>query len=351
MSNNTNIQQNNSEEVDLIALFKLFGKGISRIFNFIASIFKSVFSVLVYSIKAIIDNIKVIAIVTIIFSILGYGLEKVGTKIYSSQMLVKPYFDSKYQLISNIDYFNSLIANNDYERLTTIFEISKEDAEKITSFEIDAGPESENEKRQEYSRFLKSIDSTMATEMSFDEFIENRDIYASAIYSITVGSTKKDIFKNLESGLNASFDNTYSEKKMKKRDSLIYIEKQNILLSLASVDSLQKVYLDVLKEESKSNNNKINLGEGFTIEPENSKTREFDLLNKEIELRRELRDLDKLKVEEDVFYDTIAGFQEIGNISQSILQKYSFVLPVLAFLVLCILFLTKKVVKFVKTYE
>jgi len=351
MSKEINTPQNNSEEVDLIALFKLFGNAIIRFFNFITSIFKAAFSVLIYSIKAVIDNIKIIAIVTVLFAILGYGLEKVSTKAYSSQMLVKPYFDSKYQLISNIDYFNSLLANSDYEKLTGIFEISEEDSKQIMGFEIEAGPESENEKLQEYSQFLKTIDSTMAQDMSFEAFIENRDIYASAIYSITVSSTKKDIFKSLETGLNSSFDNTYSEKKMKKRDSLIYIEKQNILSSLASVDSLQKVYLDVLKEESKSNSNKISLGEGFTLEPDKSRTREFELLNKEIELKRELRDLDKLKVEEDVFFDTIAGFQEIGNISQNFLKKYSFVLPILGFLALCLIFLTNKVIKFVKSYE
>ena len=351
MSKEINTPQNSSEEVDLIALFKLFGNAIIRFFNFITSIFKAVFSVLIYSIKAVIDNIKIIAIVTVLFAILGYGLEKVSTKVYSSQMLVKPYFDSKYQLISNIDYFNSLLANSDYEKLTGIFEISEEDSKQIMGFEIEAGPESENEKLQEYSQFLKTIDSTMAQEMSFEAFIENRDIYASAIYSITVSSTKKDIFKSLETGLNSSFDNTYSEKKMKKRDSLIYIEKQNILSSLASVDSLQKVYLDVLKEESKSNSNKISLGEGFTLDPDKSRTREFELLNKEIELKRELRDLDKLKVEEDVFFDTIAGFQEIGNISQNFLKRYSFVLPILGFLALCLIFLTNKVIKFVKSYE
>jgi hypothetical protein len=351
MSKEINTPQNSSEEVDLIALFKLFGNAIIRFFNFITSIFKAVFSVLIYSIKAVIDNIKIIAIVTVLFAILGYGLEKVSTKVYSSQMLVKPYFDSKYQLISNIDYFNSLLANSDYEKLTGIFEISEEDSKQIMGFEIEAGPESENEKLQEYSQFLKTIDSTMAQEMSFEAFIENRDIYASATYSITVSSTKKDIFKSLETGLNSSFENTYSEKKMKKRDSLIYIEKQNILSTLASVDSLQKVYLDVLKEESKSNSNKISLGEGFTLEPDKSRTREFELLNKEIELKRELGDLDKLKVEEDVFFDTISGFQEIGNISQNFLKKYSFVLPILGILALCLIFLTNKVIKFVKSYE
>jgi hypothetical protein len=191
----------------------------------------------------------------------------------------------------------------------------------------------------------------MAQDISYDEFLENRDIYASSSYKITVNSFKKDIFKSLEKGLNSSFNNTYSEKKMKKRDSIIYVEKQNILSSLASVDSLQKVYIEVLKEESKSKSNTISLGEGFSLEPDKSKTKEYELLNKEIELKKELQALNKLSIEEDVLYDTIAEFQEIGYVSKSLLKKYSMVLPALAFLILCLIFLTNKIVKYVKSYE
>jgi hypothetical protein len=351
MSQDVNTPQNNSEEVDLIGLFKLLGKAIGKVFKFIASIFKAIFSAFIYSLKAILENFRLVSIVVVICALTGYGLERYSPKVYSSQMLVKPYFDSKYQLISNIDYFNSLIENDDYEKLTTIFGISKAEAEKIKSFEIESGPESDNEKIQEYSRFLKTIDSTLAEDISFDDFLENRDIYASSIYKIIINSTKKDIFKTLEAGLNSSFENTYSEKKMKKRDSLIYIEKQNILSSLASVDSLQKVYIDVLKEESKSNSNKISLGEGFTLEPDRSKTKEYELLNKEIELKKELRALDKLKVEEDVFFDTISGFQEIGSISESLLKKYSLIFPALGFFILSAIFLLNKTIKFIRSYE
>jgi hypothetical protein len=351
MSQEINTPPQNSEEVDLGQLFNAIGNAFAKVFNFIGSIFKAIFSVFIYSIKAVIDHIKVISTVIVVFAILGYGLEKITPKTYSSQTLVKPYFDSKYQLVSNIDYFNSLIEDESYNKLIEIFEIPEEEAKEIISFEIEAGPESENQKLKEYNNFLKTIDSTMAQDISYDEFLENRDIYASSSYKITVNSFKKDIFKSLETGLNSSFNNTYSEKKMKKRDSIIYIEKQNILSSLASVDSLQKVYIEVLKEESKSKSNTISLGEGFSLEPEKSKTKEYELLNKEIELKKELQALNKLSIEEDVLYDTIAEFQEIGYVSKSLLKKYSMVLPALAFLILCLIFLTNKIVKYVKSYE
>ncbi|MBR9844594.1 MAG: hypothetical protein GYB35_00085 [Algicola sp.] len=348
--NKKHTKTDKSEEIDLVVFFNLIGNFFLRIIEFFKSIFQSIVSFIVFILRAIIDNLKIISIVLVISAIVGYGLEKIKPKVYESSMFVKPYFDSKYQLVNNIEYFNALLSNEEYDTFSKIFDIDLENAKKVLSFEIKIGPESENDKIKEYDEYLKSLDSVRAQEISYNDFIENRDIFSSNFFEINVESHKKDIFKKLELGLNSSFENTYSEKKMKKRDSLIYIQKQNILASIESVDSLQKVYIRVLEEESKSKSQKIGIGEGFTIEPAESKTREFELLNKELDLRKQLRVLDEQKVEEDVFFDTVSGFQEIGSISRTIYQRYSIIFPLLSFLILCIIFITKQTIRFVKNY-
>lgn len=342
---------NKNEEIDLVVLFNLIGNAFSRFFNFIGSIFKSIFSVFIYALKAVIVNIKIIAIVVLLAGILGYVLEKYRTDVYSSQMVVRPYFDSKYQLITNINYYNALISGDDYTTLSELFDISQEDANEIKKFEIEIGPETENDKILQYDAFIKSIDSLRAQDYSYEDFVENRSIYSGDFFQITVESTKKNIFKSLEDGLNTSFVNTYSAKKMKKRDSLITIKKQTLRNSIKAVDSLQQVYIKVMEEETKSNNSKITLGEGLTLEQDKSKTKEYELLNKAIELRNELSALEEQKVEEDVYFDVVSGFQESGNKVSKITQKYSLIFPVLAFIMLCLFYLTSKLVKFARNYE
>jgi hypothetical protein len=354
MSNNLqepNNPSNKNEEVDLIVLFNLIGKGFSRFFNFIGSIFKAIFSVFIYALKAIIVNIKIIAIVVLFAGILGFVLEKYKRDVYSSRMIVRPYFDSKYQLITNINYYNALINGKDTKTLSELFEISDENAKQIRSFEIEVGPETENDKIVQYDEFIRALDSTRAQDYSYEDFVENRSIYSGDFFQITVEANKKDLFKSLEKGLNSSFTNTYSEKKMKKRDSLIAIKKQTLRNSIRAVDSLQEVYVKVMEEESKSNNSKITLGEGFTLEKEQSKTKEFELLNKAIELRNQLSELEEQKVEGDVYFDTISGFQEYGNKVSKLSQKYSLIFPLLAFILLCLMYLTGKIVKYAKNYE
>jgi len=342
---------NPSEEVDLGQLFKAISNVFDRFIRFIRYVFKSILSIIIFPLKALITNFKLVIVVIVVSAILGYALESVNPKIYKSEMFVKPYFDSKYQLVNNIDYFNALIESDNYEALSNLFDITNEEAEQIIGFEIMTGPESENDRITQYDNFLRSIDSIRAQEITFDDFIENRNIYSSDFFEISVESKKKDIFRKLEQGLNTSFKNTYSEKKMKKRDSLIYLQKQSILASLTSVDSLQKVYIGVLEEESKSSSGSISLGEGFSIEPEKSKTREFELLNKELQLRNELRILEEKKVEEDVFFDIVSGFQEVGNLSDDLTRKYSIIFPLLSIILLFMIFATRKTITFVKDYE
>ena len=343
--------QNASDEVDLIALFNLVGSAFSRFFNFIFSILRGLFSGIIYLIKPLINNFKIIAIVMVLAGVAGVVVEQTKRKVYTSQMMVKPYFDSKYQLITNINYYNALIDNENYDALSKIFNLEGEVVEQIKSFDIYPGPETENDRIIQYDNFVKSIDSVRAQEVSFDDFVDNRSIYSGDFFEISVESYKIDIFPDLEKGLNSSFTNKYSLKKMEKRDSLISIQKENLIASIAEVDSLQKVYIKVLEEEAKSDNASLTLGESFALSPEKSNTKEFELLNKEINLRDQLRKLDEQKVEEDVFFDTVSSFQEVGNLTDEITEKYSLIFPILAFIIMCLAFIRKKVVVFVKQYE
>lgn len=340
-----------SEEVDLGQLFNMIGGLFTKLADFIKSIFKSIFSVFIYALKAIIDNFKIIAIVLVVAGGIGFALEKTKQEVYTSQMLVKPYFDSKFQLVNNINYYNALIGEKDYKQLTQIFDINDEDAKQLIQFEIHPGPENENDQIKQYHSFLKELDSVRAQEVEFDEFLENRSIYSGEIFEINVQSFKKDIFRSLEDGLNSTFTNTYSIKKMQKRDSLIAIKKQRILSSIKVVDSLKQVYVNVMEEESKSQDGSYTTRDGLSFIQEKTNTKEYELLKEEINLRKELSELESQKVEEDVFFDTLSSFQDVGAKYTTIWERYSIIFPFLAFLVLSVIYLAVKVIKYVKSYE
>lgn len=345
-------KSNASEEIDIIVIFNLIGNAFNKFFKFIISIFKAIFSVVIYTVRAVIVNIKIIVIVMFLAGILGYIIEINRPKVYSSSMLVRPYFDSKFQLVTNMSYYNALLNNENYETIGDLFELNEVDASEISSFEILPGPETENDKIIQYDRFVKSIDSVRAQEISFDDYIDNRSIYSGDLFEITVYSYKNDIFPKLEIGLNSSFTNAYSTKKMEKRDSLIIIQKNNIEAQLKQVDSLQKIYINVLEKESQSQSTEISLGgEGFSLSKDKSNTREYDLLNKEIELRNQLRALEEKKVDEDVFFDVISSFQKVGKNTIHWYDRYALLFPIIAFVLLCLIYVTRKTITYVNKYE
>lgn len=342
---------NQSEEVDLGQLFKTIGNLFDRLYRFIESKFRFIFSIFIFSIKAIVNNFKLIFISMALAGLLGYGLEKIKDDVYTSKMLVKPYFDSKYQLIDNINYYNALIKDKDYDVLSNVFEISKEKSEQLIEFEIEVGPESENDKRLQYQKFVSSLDSVRSLEVNFKDFKKNKSIYDGSVYEIKVKSFSQDIFKSLEKGLNFSFSNGYSIKKKKKRDSLIAVDKLRIEKSLIEVDSLQNIYEEVLRNESNTNQNLFTLKDGMSLVQERTKTKEYELLEKQLQLRKDLADLESKKVEEDVYFDILSDFRNIGLKHSSFWNKYSLIFPLLVFVLLSFIYLTNKTIVFVKTYE
>lgn len=344
-------QASNSEEVDLGQLFKLIGNVFNRFFRFISSIFNSIFSVIIYLLKALFDNYKLIAISAIIAMVLGFALEKMSKDVYSSQMIVKPYFESKYQLVTNINYYNALIEDQNYKALGSIFHLEEEPVKELVEFEIGPGPETENDRILQYEAFIKRVDSVRQEDMSFKDFIENRSVYSGDLFEIKVRSSKKDIFKTLEDGMNSTFSNEYSMKKMKKRDSVIVIEKQRIQNSLTQIDSLKNVYINVMQTESSSNNGTITLKDGMSLVQERVETKEYELLAKELELRQELTSLASQQIEENEYFDTISSFQEVGFKDKEIWQRYSLIFPVLAFFMLSFVFLFNRLIIFVRSYE
>ena len=353
MSKETPQQQPQSEEVDLGQLFKLIGNVFDKLFAFIGGLFKSVFSIIIYTLKAFVSNYKIIVITMIIAAAIGYGLEKTKPKLYESSMLVKPYFESKFQLVTNIGYYNALIADQDYKQLGSLFDISEEEAMSLIGFEIHPGPETENSRIQQYDRFVRSIDSVRAQDISYDEFIEQRSIYTGDLFEIGAISKKKDIFRSLESGLNSTFSNTYSVKKMQRRDSIISLSKARIRSDLKQVDSLKRMYIAVMKESAGSNNNgPLSYKDGgMALVQERVETKEYELLAQELALRKELTQLESEQIEEDVYFDTLSSFQDVGSVYTSFFDKYSILFPAIAFILLCLGYLCIKGIRFISAYE
>lgn len=351
MSDKKPTQNNNEEEVDLGQLFNAIGKLFEKLFLFIRSIFKGIFVLIIYCLKPVVTYIKIISIVVVLTAILGYILDKYKKPVYFSKMLVKPYFESKYQLANNIDYFNALISSSKFDEISNQFQIDSIQAKQLVFFELETAPETKNEIYLEYDSYLKDLDSVLAAEVTFEDYIENRDIMGGQLFSIRVESHDQNIFNKLEKGFERTFENNYSKKLKNVRDSSLLIKKASYEKILSRLDSLQKTYLDVLKSESETPNLSISGNGQLPLINEKAETREYDLFQEELKVREEIRNLDEILIEESEFYDTLSNFENIGTKQSRLTERYVFKLPILCIIFMIISFMSYKAFIYVKNYE
>lgn len=350
MSDNKS-QPSQNEEVDLGQLFNAIGRMFDRFFKFLGNIFKGLFSVIIYALKPVVNNIKIISIVVMAAVIVGFIADYFKSPVYYSDMLVRPYFDSKYQLANNIDYYNALIESSNYGELASVFDIDAIEAKELLSFEIEIGPETQNDLLREYDEYIRSIDSTLANDVTYDDYISNRDILAGTIFSIKAKSTKHDIFKSLESGFVETLENDYSRKLKRKRDSSLLVRVKGYQEEIHRIDSLQGIYLNIMKSESEDNKISISSSSLFPLMQERTKTREYDLFQEELAIREKARKLEETLIEESDYFDILSGFEEVGTKESELIDKYTIVFPILSVIVMALVLILSNLYKFIKEYE
>ncbi len=344
-------QQPQEEEVDLGPLFNAIAKLFEKLFNFIGRIFKAIFSALIYSLKPFVKYFKLVVTAVILAFILGFVLQKVKDPVYYSQMVVKPHFDSKYQLANNIDYFNALIGSENALELAYIFEIDTTDAKKLISFDLEPGPETQNDLFVEYDEYVKAIDTSLVDELSYRDFIKNRDLMSHRLFAIKAKSHKKDIFMQLHQGFRKTFENDFSKHQKEVRDTMASIERERLLLQLDRLDSIQKTYIKVKINESEKNKLSLGLGNALPLQEEKTETKEYEIFQKEQEIGRTLTILEQTVAEENTYFDVLSGFDKIGIVDKSLGQRYFIFFPLLTLVLFYLFFLVVKVFKFIKTYE
>jgi len=344
-------QQPDNEEVDLGQLFSAIGRLFEKFFAFIGGIFKSILSVIIYALKPIVNNFKIVVIVIGLAILAGYIVEKYNEPVYVSDMVVRPYFNSKYELTNSVSYFNALIGSNNLKGLSDVFEIDTVAAKDLIGFSVELGPETQNEVLIEYGEYMKSIDTNLVKGISYENYLENRDIYSGSVFSIIARAKSSNIFTGLEKGFIKTFENTYSKKLQERADSIYHGQKVNYLEELRRVEDLQDVYIEIKKSEA--NKGQITLSSSYQLplSQEKTATKEFELFQEELKIRNALRYLEEKRYEEKDMYDILSTFDEVGTRERKFSTKYSVVFPIAIFVLIILGYIVLKAFKFIKDYE
>ena len=171
------------------------------------------------------------------------------------------------------------------------------------------------------------------------------------LFAVKAKSSKVDIFPHLLEGFRKTFENDFSEYKKRVRDTLAFMDRQSINVQLDRLDSIQKTYLEAIKNDSKNSNLSLGLGSVLPLQEQKTATKEFDLFLREMSLRRELNLIDQTIAEVNTFYDILSPFDKVGKKDNSIKRRYSLLFPFLTIMFFTLAFLVLKAFSFIKNYE
>ena len=338
---------NNEEEVDLGSLFVIIGKGFSKFFNFIGSIFKGIFHVLISILIFLKENIIKIGVAAIVGLVVGAFLEVKKIDTFESELLLEPNFKSARQLYENINYYNNLVKQKDTAGLIKTFKLDKEYATSLKKFEIEP-VKTENDIINSYNDFILSVDTATVKSYSFLEFKTSFTNYDYKVHKVTVKAEKNNVFDKLDDVIISSvvrnkYFNTLkglTNKNLNRTDSL-YRE------NLTQIDSLRKVYMQVMVEEAKRQSAATNIDLGS----EKRSTKELDLFDASRKINNDLKNIASEKATKYEVINIISNFQPIGTKIKGVTKNYAFLLGVLGASLMIVFLFLLKINKYLENYK
>jgi hypothetical protein len=331
-------QKNNEEEVDLGSLFVIIGKGFSNFFNFIGSIFKGLFHYFISILIFLKENYVLIGSGALVGLVAGFILELNSTDTFQSSMLVAPNFKSAQQLYNNVNYYNDLVKQKDTVRIQNTFNLDKESAISLKKFSIKPVI-NENDIINAYNDFVLEVDTATVSSYTFNAFKATFKGLDYKVHEIQVISEKNDVFSELSDAILSSVvENKYFNRARKlsneNLDRIDVMYRGNLL----QIDSLRRVYMQVMLAESK----KEFIGTNIDLGGENSTTKELELFDTN---RKINKDIQKITVDKSEKYEVInllSDFQPIGSEMKEITRNKALQLAVLgAVLMMSMLILIK----------
>tara|TARA_R110002124_G_scaffold72598_10_gene194283 strand:- start:834 stop:1868 length:1035 start_codon:yes stop_codon:yes gene_type:complete len=335
------------EEIELGSLFIIIGKGFSNLFNFIATIFKGIYHLLILLLLFIKKNVIKLVLAAVIGGVIGTFFQLKKAPTFGADMQVQPNFKSTRQLYNNVHYYNDLVKQKDTAILAATFHLSSEIAATLKKFEI-YPIKNGNDLLTSYDELILSVDTLTAKSYSFDVFKNTFTDYDYRIHNIHVVATKNDVFSKLDEVIISSVVNNKFFNKVKRLTNENLNRTDSLLRqNLTQVDSLRRVYMSVLIEKSKKENS------GTTIDLGGTKTtnKELELFETNRRINKDLKEITEDKSEKSEVLNVISNFQPIGYEIKGIDQNYGVQVAVLGILLMVLFLLLKQLNIYLNNYK
>lgn len=329
------VNNNTSDEIDLGQLFHMIGRVFQKFFNFIGSIFKSLFHVLILFLIFIQKNFIILAVAIVIGAVGGYFLDNYLPEKYVSKMVVEPNFNSVQQLYNNIDFYNDLAKAEDSIAIAASLGINHREAASIKEIFVDSYSD-ENQKIKLFDEFIRELDTTTIKALDYEAYLKNFNAMDARFHQITIIATNSYVAKKTQPTIVESISsNSYFKLQKDKNDENLDLQERIYTQQLSEIDSLQSLYKKVLVKEADKpmQGTNINLAENGE-----SQNKELALIQERDVLKERLVLLNKERANKSSIINVISDFPLRGVEQKGVWKQYIFLLPI-SLLLIAFLFL------------
>ena len=305
---------NENEEIDLGVLFNSIGRGISKLLSTVGSLIMLALNTILAAVIFVRKRIVYFALACAIGLAGGVLVERTTPLKYIATATLEPHFDSARQLYSNVEYINDLANQKDSIQLGIFFDITPSDAAKIASVEIKPFV-TETRLLQEYNAYVTELDSLVATETSFKDYIKQMNSYDRKIHILRVESSKQNVFGSMLSPLLSSVSEvTYFKDQQTTQLKNLELADSITQVSIVQTDSLLSIFEKVRIVEAKK---EFSNGTNFYMSEKAADNTEISLLNRKMELSYRLEEIRTAKLKAKNVVDVVAAFPEVGYLETS----------------------------------
>ncbi|WP_347172996.1 hypothetical protein [Polaribacter uvawellassae] len=335
------------EEIELGSLFIIIGKGFSNLFNFIATVFKGIYHLVILLLLFVKTNLIKLVLAAVIGGVIGTFFQLKKAPTFGADMQVQPNFKSTRQLYNNVNYYNDLVKQKDTITLAKTFNLSAEIAAKLKKFEI-YPIKNGNDLLTSYDDLILSVDTLTAKSYSFDVFKNTFTDYDYRIHNIHVIATQNNVFSKLDEVIISSVVNNKFYNKVKRLTNENLNRTDSLLRqNLTQIDSLRRVYMTVLVEESKKENTGTSIDLGGT----KTTTKELELFETNRRINKDLKDISEDKSEKSEVLNVISNFQPIGYEIKGIDKNYGVQIALLGVVLMVLFLLLKQLNVYLNNYK
>lgn len=317
-----NEKQNNDQEIDILSLFSTLSKKINSLFVLVMNLIISIFNLFISLLFAIKKNYILLLSATIIGLFLGYTFEKKFYKTtYTSSLTLSPNFGSTYQLYGNIEFYNTLITEQNFEKLESYLNLDSSDSKSLKGISIRPYT-NELLKLKNFRALLETADSITATNLNYDDYNENIPFDSYSRHVITLELNNNKVPTYIEKRITENIENNiyYTNKKETYLENL-EIKKQYILESIEKLDTL--LFAEKNKPEGE------NSGTTIVLDDNQKENIDLQLFDRYKTIRNELVGINFELNDKKNVINTIDSFSDIGSEKDS---NFILLPPLLSFL-------------------